>query len=455
MEPDNWYELKDFNKERTILMGVCKSWRDVVLDSPSLWSQFNLRMTRHEQQRYMQRVGGAFLDLYKNYSPKPEAGRSPLPDCLPHEECQGVAKSKARVRSLNVVPLYFEDSDIDMDVPVSVLFPQLTHLIFTDPPDADSPYYEYPPSWALFSPPYPPLTHLSFTYLCHLRDWDKLQSLREVAYSGKIYTDLLEALASLRALESLSLIGRCLNPQDSKMHPATLRSVRRLILQPQDDSTVGDLGLSMNLPSLTHLIGVIESRIFSESDYWEPFNRHSDFDRIVRLSSLLHLRLHPGFFALTISSLNESSNFFKAKIVLSCPSGTECTTSADGERMDCDKCLCDLQNCVYSIRTLVTGCVNLTTVIIRADVAWEKRSDFLRCTFERLTVKGDQIDLPLLRVLEIQDCDILGEWIKPVVCSRLEAGIGLDSLVLDNVKVEPSDFDPASLNPFVRVLYRP
>jgi len=61
------YEDSHFpmNKPLIMMTHVCRSWRDVLVSTPSLWTQINFFMsTKSQQEAFLRRSGKQLLDIY-------------------------------------------------------------------------------------------------------------------------------------------------------------------------------------------------------------------------------------------------------------------------------------------------------------------------------------------------------------------------------------------------------
>ncbi|KZS88437.1 hypothetical protein SISNIDRAFT_490230 [Sistotremastrum niveocremeum HHB9708] len=245
--PDNYYFFTWFP-----LVYVCQTWRQVALNTPSLFTRLNLYWPSGTIDLYL-RCGGTTLPLTLivpvalSYLPAEYNGVE-VKDQAHFLRC---LIPRARDLTLTVGKPFFTDCPNGLDAQAPIL--RKLRLSQAQEPSFGPPEVEtLGLRTRIFRDPPPLLEHLDLNFVDFTEDWAACPSLKSVSirygsYTGALPTaSVFSRLSKLPALERLSIRESGWSPSLAQPEPATLNTLHTLTLS------------SMSFDNMTNVYGLLE-----------------------------------------------------------------------------------------------------------------------------------------------------------------------------------------------------
>jgi len=265
------------NKPSITMTHVCQSWRNVLLSTPSLWTQIDLSARKAKQAKgFLGRSGNQLLDIYQSFNAR--RGMEPfLSTTLPNIHRLRWLKIETFSADLEHVLARFTESA-----------PELKYLYFRNNPSRTRRDMELRNT--IFEGRLPKLTSLSLFYFrTDFCDFNFL-SLTRLEFTAGTITSVQDLKSFFERCPSLELVYICLNylpkpptaPPKERVRLAALKKLRL-----DKTACTGDLLDHLILPTCTEVI--LDGRYIDDE-----FNQRSFPMPRIHPSSIDHLPVTRG-----------------------------------------------------------------------------------------------------------------------------------------------------------------
>ena len=271
------YEKFPMNKPLITMTHVCRSWRNLLLSTPSLWTQIDFSTSKSKQaEGFLGRSGGQFLDIFHFFGS--EDTTEPF--------LSTTLRNLYRLRRLEIGSLIhrLERVLVRLTGPA----PELKHLEIMNDPNVTEMDVKLPST--IFEGQLPKLTSLSLHYLrTDLRAFN-FPSLTRFSFTTGTTISIRNLTSFFERCPLLEFIQICLSYQPNPPTPPPRKRVRLVVLKElRFDQTASASGL------LDHLILPKCTEMMLKGEFTgKEMNDYGDHAARIHPSSIDHLPVMRG-----------------------------------------------------------------------------------------------------------------------------------------------------------------